>query len=206
MNKDTQYAVSFTCGALLAPESVKVANVYAQCSSWEETRKLCLADNLLQAARTKTLQRLTQEIIGRLKTLKDDELLFLADADFSEQKYVLWLALCRRYALIGDFAREILHEFFASRKNSLTVDDYDIFFAQKALFHDELQKLSSATRRKIRQMLFSMMRDAGLIDREHRIIPCIPGRALLLLLGRAGTDAMFFPLPQGMEKPLASKE
>ena len=206
MNKDTQYAVSFTCGALLAPESIRVATVYAQCSSWEETRKLCLADNLLQAARTKTLQRLTQEIIGRLKTLKDDELLFLADADFSEQKYVLWLALCRRYALIGDFAREVLHEFFASRKNSLTVDDYDIFFAQKALFHDELQKLSSATRRKARQMLFSMMRDAGLIDRGHRIIPCIPGRALLCLLGRAGTDAMFFPLPLGLETTLARKE
>lgn len=206
MTNDTRYTTSFTCGALLAPESIRVATVYAQCSSWEETRKLCLADNLLQAARTKTLQRLTQEIIGRLKKLKDDELLFLADADFSEQKYVLWLASCRRYALIGDFAREVLHEFFASRRNSLTVDDYDIFFAQKALFHDELQKLSSVTRKKARQTLFSMMRDAGLLDREHRIIPCLPKRDFLLLLGRSGTDVMFFPLPQGLGTRLARKE
>ncbi len=39
MTSHTRYTVSFTCGALLALESIRIANVYVQCSSWEETEE-----------------------------------------------------------------------------------------------------------------------------------------------------------------------
>lgn len=195
--RSARYTVSFTCGALLAHESVRLAELYHDTGSWEEVRKQCLSSNILQASREKTLERITQEIIARLKKLHAEELHFLVRTEYSEQKYVLWLAVCRRYPLIGDFAREVLHEFYVSGKRTLTVDDYAIFLAGKASCHEELQKLSQTTRNKARQTLFSMMREAGLLE-GGEVVPCMPREDFLLLLRQNREDALFFPLPRGL--------
>ncbi|MEA5420868.1 BrxA family protein [Spirulina sp. CCNP1310] len=51
--------------SLLLPESIRVAKRYAELQDWSAVRSHLLSQNLLQARRVKTGQRLYQKIASR---------------------------------------------------------------------------------------------------------------------------------------------
>jgi len=116
----TKYSMSFTTGALFYHESVRIIELFSSLKQWEKVREAIIADNAIRARTTNTLKRVTNEIISRLKTLSEQELTFFAEATYAERGYILWLAVCRRYAFIGDFAVDVMHENFISLKNAVS--------------------------------------------------------------------------------------
>ncbi len=196
------YKMSFVAGALLYLESVKIAELFSIWKQWEKVQEIALAQNTLQARAISTLKRLTREVVLRLETLNEQELALFIEATYRDQKYLLWLALCRRYTFIGDFATEVLLDRFLSLKNTVTYADYMAFFNQKAEWHEEVDRLAASTRHKLRQTLFLMMREANLLDRKQNIIPVYPGAALRKVLTSAERrETLFFPIP-AMIKPM----
>ena len=104
-----RYRISFTSGSLYHRESVRLAELYLLLHDWEEVRIQALRDNLLQARTESTAKRTCREAIARLKTLTESELTFLAEANHQDQAHLLWVAVCRLYRFIADFAVEVLH-------------------------------------------------------------------------------------------------
>ena len=190
-----KYSMSFRTGALFRQESVKIVTLYSSHQQWENVRSAVLLENAIQARTTNTLKRVTNEIISRMKTLNKQELAFLVDASYDEQGYMLWLAICRRYAFIADFAVDIVHNNFASFKNIVTYEDYNTFFNSKAEWHSEVDTVAPSTKRKLRQTLFQMMREAGLLEKNNAIIPMIPSAQFQATLAAgAERENMFFPI------------
>ena len=109
---DTKYSLSFTTGALLYHESVKLAELYFDLGAWPTVRTQVLDQNLLQARTLSTAKKICREIISRLKLLTPDEMEILVDGTTQEQGHMLWLAVCKRYRFIFDFATEVLREKF----------------------------------------------------------------------------------------------
>ena len=171
----TKYSMSFTTGALFYHESAKIVELFSFLKHWEKIREVVVAENTIQARTTNTLKRITNEIISRLRTLSEQELTFFAEATYIERRYILWLAICRRYAFIGDFAVDVIHDNFISLKNTVSYDDYAIFFNKKAEWHNEVDRVAASTRRKLRQTLFQILREANLLDKNNTIIPVTPG-------------------------------
>ncbi len=192
----TKYSMSFTTGALFYHESVKIIEFFSYLKQWEKVREAVVAENAIQARTTNTLKRVTNEIISRLKTLSEQELAFFTEVSHTERGYILWLAICRRYAFIGDFAVDVIHDHFISLKNTVTYDDYAVFFNKKAEWHNEVDRIAASTRRKLRQTLFQIMREANLLDKNNTIIPVPPGTGFQKLLASVeGREALFFPIP-----------
>ena len=104
------YLMSFTAGALLYRESVTVAESYAELADWDALRDRMLAGNRLQVRTANAARRMYREVRTRLQTLTPDEMAMLRDGSRSEQGYVLWLAACKRYRFIHDFAVEVVRE------------------------------------------------------------------------------------------------
>ena len=100
----------------------------------------------------------------RLQEFSDRELDLLISGSQEDQNHLLWVAVCRRYRLVAEFAVEVVRERFLSMGATLELADFDAFFFRKADWHEELDTLKPATRNKLRQVLFGMMRDAGLIS------------------------------------------
>jgi len=195
--KTKKYSMSFTTGALLYHESVKLAALYISIRQWDKVRAAVVAENIIQARTVNTLNRFTNEIISRLKTLSEQEILFLNDADYAEQKYTLWLSICRRYTFIADFATDIVYGNFFSLKNSVTYDDYTVFFNKKAEWHSELDRIADSTKGKLRQTLFKMMQEANLLDKNNAILPVVPSAAFREILSKAKqNEIMFFPISE----------
>ncbi|MER2163624.1 MAG: DUF1819 family protein [Psychrobacter alimentarius] len=164
-----KYNMSFTAGALLQPESVTIAKLYLEIGDWDSVKDKVISENLLQSRALSTLKRLSYEIIARLSTLNTEELTLLIESEYQEQAYMLWIAICRYYRFIADFATEVLRERFITFKPDLQHSDFDTFLNRKCDWHSELDSLSISTRKKLRQVLFKMLRDANFLDSKNNI-------------------------------------
>lgn len=195
MMKSKLYSLSFTTGALMHQESITIAERYAALQDWEQVRKQVIAENLLQTRTQNTLRRFCREVISRLKLLNTIELALLVTGTLQEQRYLLWLAICRRYEFIGDFAREVVHERHLSMTLTLTPSEFDSFFNRKSEWHDELEQIAPATRGKLRQILFKMLREADLLTKADQINPALLSDRLTAAITQSDRqNLLLFPL------------
>lgn len=190
-----RYSMSFTTGCLFYRESVKLATLFVDLKDWNIVRNTVLADNLLQARTQNTSKRVCQEIISRLKTLSVQELELLNKGTSQEQAYLLWLAICRRYTFIGDFAVEIIRERFISLKTDLSNEDFEAFIHKKSEWHSEIDAIQSSTRSKLRQVLFKMLREAELLTVNNTInAALLSPRLVQVIAHHQHRDLLFFPV------------
>ncbi|PPF39319.1 DUF1819 domain-containing protein [Rathayibacter sp. AY1A2] len=189
-----RYALSFTSGGLLVREADVVASVYLRERDWGMVRQVAMDGNLLQARTTSSSMRVIRETIQRLSVLDDAELELLADSSLTERCHLMWVAACRRYELIGDFAEEVLRERYLLLTPSLSADHFDRFITGKNLWHPELDELKPSTRTKVRQNIFRMLHEAGLCSEDDDILPAVLSeRVYDALAARTPSDVRFLP-------------
>ena len=170
---DTIYSMSFTTATLLYRESITLADLYAQQEDWRVVRGEVVEDNLLQMRTENASKRICREGISRLRQLTPDQLDIVRDGSRQDQVYVLWLAVCKRYRFIYEFASEVVREKYLRLDLQLSVDDYNAFFNAKAEWHPEVERVAPATRKKQRQFVFKMLREADLLSNEGTIQPAL---------------------------------
>lgn len=191
-----RYSTSFKTGnGLFGRESVNLASLYMELGDWNIVRDKVISENLLQFRTQNTLKRFCSEVISRLKTLSFDELRLLVEANPREQCYLLWIALCRRYSFIADFAVEVLRERYISLKFNLNYEDFDSFFNNKSEWHPELDRVRPRTRARMRQVLFRMLREADLLTVDNVInAAMLSPRLLEAMPNGKHRDLLFFPV------------
>lgn len=189
-----RYQLSFTTGGIFLHEAPAVAACYLQLGNWAATRARLRDENLLQVRTTAAATRIGKEITARLQQLNEVELQTLLESGLRDQAYLLWVAACRRYAFIHDFAVEVLREQFLLLRRQVSFADYDSFYNGKALWHDELDDIARSTQLKLRQNLFRMLREADLVSAKHEIHPAQLSPHLAQLLAQQGQQALLvFP-------------
>lgn len=199
-----RYSMSFTTGSLYHRESVKLAALYLELGDWNAVRDKVISNNLLQTRTLNTLKRVCREVISRLKTLSIEELDFLVEANPQEQGYLLWLATCRRYRFIADFAIEVLRERYITLKTDVNHEDFDSFFNRKSEWHAELDAIQPTTRNKLRQVLFRILREAGLLASNNIINAAILSPELLNAISHNNRrDVLFLPVFESDLKGMA---
>lgn len=192
--KADSYSMSFTTGSLFRQESVQVAALFLEYQDWNKVRDRVLSENLLQFRTMNTLKRVCREIFSRLKTLSPDELTLLVHSATQEQGYLLWLAICRRYKFIEDFAIEILRERYLTLKKDLPYEEFDAFFNKKSDWHERLNTIKPATKAKLRQTLFKMLREADLLTGNNIIQAAMLSPKLLRAVQQENKDSiLIFP-------------
>ena len=190
-----RYRISFTSGSLYHRESMKLVEVYRSVKDWGEVRDQALSSNLLQARTESTAKRTCREAIARLKTLREAELTFFYDTNHQDQAHLLWIAVCRLYRFIADFAVEVMRDRYISMKIDLSFEDFDTFYNRKSEWHDELDNASASTRDKLRQVLFRMLREAGLLSKDNAINAVLLSPGFTDLIGRNNPDEfLYFPI------------
>lgn len=187
--------MSFTTGSLFHREAVELAQLYLDLGDWDVVRAKVVSENLLQSRTLSALKRLCREVFPRLKTLSLGEIEFLVEGRYQEQAYLLWIAVCRRYRFIAEFALEVLRERFITLKADLSPEDFDSFFNRKAEWHSELEEISQATRIRLRQVLFKMLREADLLTPNNIINAAMPTPGFLSLISRGDPrEVLYFPI------------
>lgn len=201
---NNRYSMSFTTGGLFQRESAKLVVLYLNLGDWNSVHNKVITENLLQTRTLNTLKRVCREVVSRLRTLSQDELEFLVESNHQEQAYLLWLAICRRYKFIADFAVEVLRERYITLKADLSFDDFDSFFNRKSEWHLELDEITPATRSKLRQVLFRILHEADLLTTNNMINAAMLSPRLLKMIHQGNRrDVLYFPVFESDLKGMA---
>lgn len=194
MTADRRYRLSFTSGGLLVREAVIAAALYQRLGDWGQVRASIESENLLQTRTVSSGHRLAREVVQRLAELTDAEIDLLVDATSIERGHLMWVAACRRYDLLGEFAEEVLRERFLLLATTLEHSDFDSFVSTKTVWHDELAELTDSTYRKLRSNVFLMLHEAGLLSEHGHLIPVVlANRLAAALANHTGSAVRFFP-------------
>lgn len=171
MTSPKPYRLSFTTGGLFVRESAIGAQLLLELGDRDQALSALMADNLLQQRTQQSKRIVSRDTVDRLSTLEREllELLMLGSAE--ERSQIMWVAACRRYELIADFAREVVREKYLLMTPVLAPEDFDSFARAKALWHDELNNIAASTYKKLRQNTFKMLREAELMSEAGRILP-----------------------------------
>ena len=165
-----KYKLSFTAASLSVTASVNIAEIYLKNKDWSLTKQQIREENTLQSRTGSRTIRVARELIQRLEQLNMNQLELLVEGNQTEQKYLLWFSVCKTYELVKEFAIEVLQEKYLNRSIILTDLDYDAFFNRKADWNEELSQISVSTRKKIRQVMLLMTKEAGLVTDDNQIL------------------------------------
>jgi hypothetical protein len=194
MTATQRYALSFTSGSLLTREALIAVPIYLRERDWATTRARMKDDNLLQTRVARSNTRLLGALIPRLQVLTDAELQIVADGTSTERGHLMWAAACRQYDLIGEFAEEVLRERFLTLAGEVAYEEFDSFYRSKAIWHDELDAITDTSYKKVRQVVFKMMAEAGLLTKHGLIEPTSLSAGVAdCLRHRTPSDIRFFP-------------
>ncbi|MCZ7674102.1 MAG: DUF1819 family protein [Chloroflexi bacterium] len=170
---DTIYSMSFTTGTLLYRESILMAELYLDMRIGGWFAALFLLTINCKCVHKTLRDGFKEKSVPRLKLLTPAQLDLLATGSRPEQNHILWLAFCKRYRFVCDFAVEVIREKFLRLDFNLSYADYDIFFQDKAQWHPEVERVAPSTRSKQRQVLFKSLREAEILTDKNLIIPQI---------------------------------
>lgn len=190
-----KYRMSFSVGGLMVKESLAIAQAFRPGETWPEARERLVADGISSFPKLASQTRILREVFDRVGHLTDAERSYLLeDADLLEQQALIWLAVCRTYRFVREFAVEILAERYQSWRLDLGLEVFDRFLAEKAENDHGLAELSPSTCAKVRQVLFRIMRESGVLTDEGRIQPVWMSARLTGLIDEVDpTDLLIFP-------------
>ena len=160
MATDNKYRFSFTAASLMVSEMVELSCKLVE--SGATVASLTADDH--KRERAVTSKREFAEIQLRLATLTRNELEFLTEARYEERKLLSMIAFSRTYRFFRDFMEEVLLEKVSLYDLHLTDRDYITFVNRKQIDHEELEQLADSTKKKIKQVVFKVLEQAGIID------------------------------------------
>jgi len=175
MGEINKYRFSFTAASLMLVELIEYAKILVVNGFIIDD----LQHQSMKKDKAKTGKREFAELKIRLSALSKDEIELLAESDIATQKLISFIACCRAYSYIREFVMEVVLEKVSLYDHQITEIDYNAFFNKKCIDHDELEDLADTTKAKIKQVVFKILQQAGLIDgvkSKKIIIPIVDTR------------------------------
>ena len=190
--KRIKYRLSFGTGNAYLNESNLILKKYLENKDWRETEKYSIENNILQTNTLSSEKRIFREISLRLRSLSLEEQEFFIRSNYVDQSILIWISLCRTYKFIGDFSSMIISEKFNSYQLKLDYNDFNYFYEQQKVLHEELNLLKDSTRKKLRQVVFRIMKELNIISKILEITPLFPSIELKEISKSTNNDLVLF--------------
>lgn len=180
-----RYDFSFTTSSLMLNGMGLVAEAIVTNAEFDYV-------SILGNGKTATGKKYYAEINKRLRNLTSEEIELLAKGDLSSQKHLSFLAVCKTYGFIKDFTVDVIRNKLLVYDYQITDADYLSFFRGKMSSHEELEELTDLTQKKIKQVMFKIFEQAGIIDniRSKTIQPQFLDYKVLETIKRENPDWM----------------
>ena len=163
MEKQSKYSLAFTAASLRLNDMVKVA-VIALEHGLTDLRGIRENETVFNSGKAQTSDREFREIRKRMEYLTLDQMDILAHGSLMSQKQIAFLAVCKHYDIIRDFAVGVILDKTMIFNYQITESDFTSFINSKIQSHPELETFSESTIKKAKQVLFHILEQAGIIN------------------------------------------
>ncbi|WP_034059325.1 DUF1819 family protein [Lacinutrix jangbogonensis] len=152
-----KYKFSFTAASLRTRELVLVAKHVLE-------HPIEDIEGVLGNGKRATGNRYYKEMCKWLNTLTENQKMMLLEGSYKVQNEMTFIAACKNFAFIRDFIIEVIREKYLVYDYEITEGDYLSFFRRKAEQHPEMEQLTEVTQKKVKQVTFKILEQAGLIN------------------------------------------
>lgn len=159
----TKYTFSFTGASALIAETLVIAEEYNRLKDWKAVEKSLLDNNLLNKVKQATFKREFSEIKKRLSLLTEDQLQLMIQGSLDDAKAMILLSLVKAYSFLRDFIVEVIRNKYLLFDTVVSEIDYIKFVNTKSLSHNELTEITEVTAKKVKQVIFKLLEQVGLI-------------------------------------------
>ena len=157
MPETIKYDFSFTATSLRLQEMIMYANARLNGQEIDYVREL-------GKGKAATGIRFNREFLKRIGKLTDSQVALLAKGDLVSQKQMAFLAVCKSYGFLRDFVVEVLREKYLLFDHEFNDGEYISFFRRKIDLHPDMEDLTETTQKKIRQVSYKILEQAGIIE------------------------------------------
>ena len=166
MVTNKKYIFSFTGASALIAETMIVAEEYYGLKDWKAVEKSLVDNNLLNKVKQVTFKREFSEIKKRLSLLTHDQLQLMIQGSLDDAKAIILVSLVKAYSFFHDFIVEVIRSKYILFDPIISETDYFKFVNTKSLSHNELTTISEATAKKVKQVIFKLLQQVGLISQS----------------------------------------
>ena len=159
----TKYTFSFTGASALIAETLVIGEEYNRLNDWEKVEKSLLENNLLNKVKKTTFKREFFEIKKRLSLLTQNQLKVMVLGNLDDAKAIILLSLVKAYSLVRDFIVEVIRSKYLLFDTVISEIDYIKFINTKSLMHNELTEITEVAAKKVKQVVFKLLEQVGLI-------------------------------------------
>ena len=192
--QSSTYRLSFTSGGLYSSQAIKAAEIYRKLGDWDQVAARLESENILQARTASSLKRMLRELMARLKTMTSMQLDILIDGTRQEQNQILWVAACKHYPFIREFAVNVVREKYLRLDWELTSVDFSAFYNAKAEWDEKLERITESSRIELRRVIYRMLREVEILSTANLILPPIITQAVARAI-RQDDLALFMIFP-----------
>lgn len=195
------YRLSFTFGGLLIPETRVIADAFLRLGEWDAVREKVVGQNLLRKTRQESARRYVREIRERVKGAHEWEVPIIAghEGGPDETRLVLLAVTVRYYRLVWEFLVEVIRYKVMGGDHRLLGFEFESFWERKAENAQELREVTETSRRKLVQVAYRMLQEAGYLPagRDGVIVPpTVPYSLMNRYASMGDTDTLLaFLLP-----------
>ena len=185
MINSIKYTFSFTGASALIAETLVIAEEYNRLKDWKAVEKSLLDNNLLNKVKQATFKREFSEIKKRLSLLTQDQLQLMIHGSLDDAKAMILLSLIKAYTFLRDFIVEVIRNKYLLFDTVISDIDYIRFVNTKSLSHNELNAITEATAKKVKQVVFKLLVQVGLITHSRNgsiLKPILNGKVIDVII------------------------
>lgn len=185
MAHNIKYTFSFTGASVLIAETLAIAEEYNRLNDWRAVEKSLLDNNLLNKIKQATFKREFSEIKKRLSLLTQDQLQLMIQGSLNDAKAMILLSLVKSYSFLHDFIIEVIRNKYLLFDTVISDIDYIRFVNTKSLSHNELNAITEATAKKVKQVVFKLLAQVGLITHSRNgsiLKPILNGKVIDVII------------------------
>ncbi len=185
MVHNIKYTFSFTGASALIAETLVIAEEYNRLKDWKEVEKSLLDNNLLNKVKQATFKREFSEIKKRLSLLTQDQLQLMIHGSLDDTKAIILLSLIKAYNFLRDFIVEVIRNKYLLFDTVISDIDYIRFVNTKSLSHNELNAITEVTAKKVKQVVFKLLEQVGLITQAKNgsiLKPILNGKVIDVII------------------------
>ena len=160
------YNIGLTGEPFLYYETKIIAKMIYEGENPDDLRQRNIKENLMQHKAVGSLSRVNSPVFRRLAVLDKNLLEEFVNSDIDTSKFILLYAIMKTDRLVNEFISEVYKDKLVLKKEYIEKHEFDTFYEEKMLYSEKLKNASESSRYKIRQVMFKILVDSGLLKKE----------------------------------------
>jgi len=158
------YKANITAGALLVPESRKIADLMLRGVSAQEWKNAIEEQNILQKLSASSSKRIAAYIRARLELMTPELWEMARDGDSVLSSHALFAAAIKHCRILGDYLDLVVREQFNKLEDKLTPAIWDEFIISCKNREPLMSDFPPSTAKKMRSVIHKILVEVGYLE------------------------------------------